>query len=411
MSNELLRQIAEATALREGPEGVAAVVRAVYRLGPLRLRDLAGAVRVPLPVVGAVRRELEKAGLLERGQGLRLSAEGRTFAETVLGLGSRLDPTCPACGGAGLVVAPALGEVAAMLAEHVARGPKVDTTLDQAPCTPDTALRRALAMHAAGAVDGRAIVFLGDDDSVSVAVALLARHIGASPRRLTVLEVDPGRLAHLEGARRSHGLDIDLVEADLRSPLPEPFREAFDVFETDPPYTLDGMTLFVSRGIEALRRTVGLPGFLSFAELAPGDTLDLQRRLFDMGLAIVDVRRGFNRYEGAAILGSSGQFLSLLTTPRTRSGVGEGPFTAAIHTGEVRPRVRLYRCAGCAHTVAVGQGEAVDRIETLKERGCPRCGGGIFRRLSGRGGAGQSGDPVKSPLPPLPGGEGWVRGE
>src|SRR5689334_1758920 len=100
----ILDTVARATRLREGPAGVAAVLRAVYRAGSLRLQDAAREARLPLPVTTAIRRELEKAGLLERKHGLSLTANGRGFVEDALGLGVTHDMSCPACGGRGIVI-------------------------------------------------------------------------------------------------------------------------------------------------------------------------------------------------------------------------------------------------------------------------------------------------------------------
>ena len=62
----LLRTIAERADLREGPAGVEEVLRAVFRAGedpgaePLTGRALARIVRMPVPVITALRRELER---------------------------------------------------------------------------------------------------------------------------------------------------------------------------------------------------------------------------------------------------------------------------------------------------------------------------------------------------------------
>ncbi|WP_223998727.1 bis-aminopropyl spermidine synthase family protein [Aureimonas sp. SA4125] len=377
-----LAAIAAATDLREGAEGVALILRTAFRDGPLLLRDLAKAVRMPLPVVGAVRRELERTGLLDRGQGVELSVTGKAFCRDTLGISARHDPRCACCHGHGVVVAPELAPALRLIEEHAALGPPVDVTLDQAPCTPETALRRALAMHEAGALDGRSIIILGDDDSMSVALTLLARAIGAAPRRVTVLELDPGRIAHLDAARQRHGLDFEVIAHDLRDPLPADLRGRFDVFETDPPYTVDGMSLFVSRGLEALRSEPGLPGFLSYGDLAPDDLLDLQSRLTDMGLVATRIRPSFNAYQGASILGSVGQLIDLRTTRRTKALTeAEAIFAAPIYTGEVRPRERRYQCRACGAVTGIGTGEAFATIEALKTAGCPACGETVFKRL------------------------------
>lgn len=379
---QLLSTIAASTSLREGAEGVALILRTAFRDGPLLLRDLARQVRMPLPVVGAVRRELELAGLLDRGQGVELSDAGKAFCTEILGISARHDARCPCCHGHGVVVAPDLADLVRLMEEHIARGPAVDVTLDQAPCTPETAVRRALAMHEAGALDGRSILILGDDDSMSVALLLLARAIGARPRRLTVLELDAARIAHIADAAERHGLAIEIVAQDLREPLPAALRRQFDVFETDPPYTVDGMALFVSRGLEGLRDEPGLPGFLSYGDLAPDDLLDLQARLTEMGLVATRIRPSFNAYQGASILGSVGQLIDLRTTRRTRPlAAADGTFTVPIYTAEVRPRDRRYQCRACGTVTPVGPKETFITIEALKAAGCPHCGATVFKRL------------------------------
>ncbi|WP_102961373.1 bis-aminopropyl spermidine synthase family protein [Mangrovicella endophytica] len=415
----LLARIAEATSLREGREGVAAILRAIHAEGPLPLNVLARLVRIPLPVVGAVRRELETAGLLVRGGGVALSSDGERFAADTLGLSPRPSGTPGAAASDGVPpqaartprperperpgrpVRPRLQDDAAgadlddrlkpllpLMEVHAADGPPVDVTLDQAPCTPETALRRAFAMHQAGALAGRRILLLGDDDSISVALSLIARAIDAAPRRLSVLELDPGRIAHLERARERHGLAFEITAHDLRKPLPEGFKGAFDTAETDPPYTLEGASLFLSRGIEALLAEPNLPVFLSYADLSPDDMLALQMRLNDLGLAATRIRPSFNTYGGASILGGVGQLIELRTTRRTRSEIVGEAVDGPIYTGEVRPRRRSYRCRTCGTIVPVGTGERFTTIEALKDAGCPTCGDHVFSRQRGGGAAG-----------------------
>src|SRR5882762_9908052 len=140
MDTSILETVAHATRLREGPAGVAAVLRAVYRAGSLRLQEAAREARLPLPVATAVRRELEKAGLLERKHGLTLTGDGREFVERDLGMKTQIDITCAACTGHGIVIPESLQGEVERLADIVKRAPSVDVTLDQAPCSPDTAI-------------------------------------------------------------------------------------------------------------------------------------------------------------------------------------------------------------------------------------------------------------------------------
>jgi len=246
MDTSILETVAHATRLREGPAGVAAVLRAVYRAGSLRLQEAAREARLPLPVATAIRRELEKAGLLERKHGLSLTETGQRFVETVLGLGVTHDMTCPACGGRGIVIPAELRAAVDRLAAIVADAPPVDVTLDQCPCVPETAMLRALLMQQKGALEGRRVLVLGDDDSLSIAIGLAGRALRGADltRGVTVVESDPRRVAFLRAAAASEEIAIEVVEHDLRHPLPSRLARALDVVATDPPYTLPARNSF-----------------------------------------------------------------------------------------------------------------------------------------------------------------------
>lgn len=379
----LLAEVAEATSLREGSSGVANVLRLVYEARNLALKELGRRSGLPVPVCSAIRRELEHKGILLRASGLALTEAGTRFVQDVLGVRTRYKATCPTCQGQRIVIGENLQPVIGQLERHFAQSPGVDVTLDQAPATPLSALRRALFMYRAGAVEGRAILFLGDDDLISVTVALLGRALGREriARRLLVLEVDDRRVEHLERISKQEDLGIEVRRHDLREPTPEDLLGEFDTFETDPSYTLPGVKLFVSRGLEALSREPGRQGFLSFAARSPDDQLEIHRALVDMGLAVQEVVPGFNDYQGASLLGGTSQLFHLLSSRSARPLIGPGPFQETIYTGQTAPTKRLYVCAGCKLEVEVGMGQRFGTIELLQAGGCPACGNPKFRYL------------------------------
>jgi len=380
----ILQAVAEATRLREGPEGVAAILRAVYRAGSLRLQDAAREARLPMPVASAIRRELEKAGLLERKQGLALSPQGRTFVERELGLGSKLDLVCPTCAGHGIVIPEQFHALVARLAVIVAQAPSVDVTLDQAPCTPETAMLRALLMLQSGALEGRRVLLLGDDDSVSLAIGLLGQAQGGRDltRGVTVIDADERRLAFLRHAAAQHGIALRTVLHDLRQPLPDDLKRSFDVIETDPPYTLDGARLFLTRGCEALAPDASGQCLFSFAQWPAPQMLQLQQVFVQLGLAVQTVRPGFNQYAGATVLGNVGQLIELIAV--NPAGAELPAWDGPLYTADVNPRQRAYVCAACGAETALGSDGAPDTVEALKQQGCPACGGHVFRRQATR---------------------------
>ncbi|MFN3656717.1 MAG: bis-aminopropyl spermidine synthase family protein [Pseudolabrys sp.] len=377
----ILEKVAQATKLREGPAGVATVLRAVYRAGSLRLQDAARQARLPLPVTSAVRRELEKAGLLERKHGLSLTPEGRDFVERGLGLGKSADLACPACDGRGLVIPGDFQPVVEQLTAILARAPSADVKLDQAPCAPETAVLRALLMLQTGALEGKRVLMLGDDDSVSLAIGLVARALGRSDltRRLTVLDVDARWLGFLREAGAGEGIAIETIEHDLRRPLPAGLAAGFDTVETDPPYTLEGARLFLTRAGEALAGDGQC--FFSFAQWPAGQMLELQRVFTDLGFAVQAARPGFNRYPGATVLGNVGQLIELAYVKQ--GAAGAEAWSGPLYTADVNPRIRSYVCAHCGTRTVLGEDNAPDTIEALKAQGCRQCGAHTFRRESG----------------------------
>jgi predicted methyltransferase len=377
----ILETVARATRLREGPAGVAAVLRAVYRAGSLRLQDAAREARLPLPVTTAIRRELEKAGLLERRHGLSLTIEGRHFVESALGLGVAHDLTCPACGGRGIVVPGDLRPAVERLAALIADAPALDVTLDQCPCTPQTALLRALLMLKTGALEGKRVLILGDDDSLSIAIGLVGRALGKRDltRGVTAIESDPRRVAFLRAAAASEAVPIEVIEHDLRAPLPAGLARTFSAAATDPPYTLAGARLFLARAGEALSGD-GVC-FFSFTQWPAAQLADLQRLFLDLGFVVRAAHPGFNRYLGASVLGGVGDLFELaqVRSPDAVLPAWAGP----LYTAEVNPRERAYVCAACGTETALGGNGTPTTIEALKAAGCPGCGGKTFRRRAG----------------------------
>ncbi len=384
-ATSILDLIAQATRLREGSAGVQALLRAVYRAGSLRLQDAAREARLPLPVASAVRRELEKAGLLERKQGLSLTGDGRDFVERDLGMRTtQLDITCATCAGHGIVIPDSLKGEVERLAEIIASAPSVDVTLDQAPCMPDTAMRRALLMLQSGALEGKRVLLLGDDDSVSIAIGLLGRALrqGDLTRGVTVVDADERRIAFLRDAAAREQLALEVVHHDLRHQLPAGLLRAFDVIETDPPYTLEGARLFLARGCEALTTEADGHCFFSFTHWPASQMLELQKVFNELGLAVRAVWPNFNRYAGASMLGNLGQLIELVHVTGAATELPD--FSGPLYTAEVNPRLRVYACTDCGKEIVLGEGGIPATIEDAKILGCRSCGGHVFRRQSVR---------------------------
>jgi predicted methyltransferase len=398
----MLKTVAERAQLREGAQGVEDVLRAIFRAQnehggePLTARALARIVRLPVPVLTALRRELEKEGVVEPGPHIALTQEayetiGREWGWNVAAppaSGPKNSVLCDKCGGTGVAPSgPAWDTILAALQRHFKKNPRVDVALDQSHCTPETNLRRVALMYEQGALAGKHLLVLGDDDSVSAAVALAGKALspdGKLVRRVVALDTDNRILTHLRDIAVAEGILIGLVRHDVRSPLPDDLQGEFDTVSTDPPYTLPGLKLLLSRAIEAINPEAGRI-YLHFGHRPPEEQVEVQRAIAEMGLVIEQLVPNFSEYVGAGVLAGVSDLYVLGVTDDAAPLI-EGEYTGPIYTGQVRPTIRVYACTNCGTQLTVG-GEAGGQfatIEKLKEAGCPTCGEHNFRLISKR---------------------------
>lgn len=377
----LFDTIHENIRLDEGTHVIEQMLIACYMNPGIATKELARRTMLPVPLATAAKKELIRAGLLRQDRGVRCTPAGDAWVEQEWdydGLDIALyhallkDDTAWRT-----VLADWWNEWVGI---YEAR-PQADVQIDQSKCTMETSLKRAMLCLREHALIGKRVLCIGDDDLVSISLGLLLKRLfpGRSSLRggIHVVDIDERFLQYIRDVAKRERLPIVCHHADLRQPLPEELHGRFDCFFTDPPYTMQGMSLFLSRGITALKRRIGLPMFLSFAHKPPGFTLAMQQEFIRMGVMAQEIIPHFNEYEGAQMIGGRGQMIVLKSTERTAPGQEER-YEGAIYTGEFRRTERLYRCKQCFGTVRVGQDLEIGTIEQLKQRGCSRCGGFIF---------------------------------
>ncbi len=204
-------------------------------------------------------------------------------------------PAC-SCDGTGVESSPLL-EHAHWAASQ--RAP-ANNLIDQVHTTVEDLARRAAMLMHLGDVDGKDLLFVGDDDFCSV---LLAK--AAKPRSITVIDIDERILERLGALAKEHGFPLRTYPYDLarfaQGDPPAELLERHDVFVTDPPYSESGMLLFAAVGAACLRPVSGSAGYVAVPWLEREEWSDellfvVQRALISHGMLLTDVRRAFHSY-------------------------------------------------------------------------------------------------------------------
>lgn len=248
--------------------------------------------RTPMRVVCTLIEALKEQGLVAvQDDALHLTPKGEAFCQAHK-IAPYMSAQCSTCEGRGVSL-DILGEVAARFRELATRRPPPLREFDQGYVTPDVTLARVAFLWERGDLAHKDIIVLGDDDLTSLALALTA-----APRRIAVLEIDERLVTFIQEAKKAHRLHmLEVVRHDLREPLPEALRGAFDVFVTDPTESFVGFQAFIERGLSALRG-VGSSGYfgLTHVESSLYKWRRIQQLLINYGLVITDIRDPFNRY-------------------------------------------------------------------------------------------------------------------
>ena len=361
----LLDSVAKKADIAEGKRAVEDIIRVIYRHQPISTKKIGQKTRLPLPIIAKVRTILEREKILKRTErGAELTDLGKEFAENILKLKYKKSLTCKTCNGRGIVLDEFFEDILNKVRVWAKKRPLVDTTIDQSFATPETSTYRAALMYERGDLEGKRILFVGDDDLTSLPTALTNM-----AEEIAVVDIDERILKLIEKFSQKEGVEIKTIKHDLRNPLPEDLKERFDVISTDPPYTVNGLKLFLSRGIEALGRE-GI-AYLSYSHKPIDEWLSIQKAITDMGFVISELIPNFNYYEGSEIIANT-TFITRLVGKNLKINIGD---TEKIYTGLVKPVIRYYKCLKCGKVHKVG--EEVKKVEDLV---C-ECGGKKFKMI------------------------------
>lgn len=259
------------------------ILAALHRRGPLQWGQLLDAQDACIPEFIAALQALRDAGHVRVTPAAISAITPATPGPAPLELG------CPTCEGRGYTVAPDAPALQVLEATLQGR-PAPDFAFDQGAISAADSLLRAASMQDRGDLSGQSVLFVGDFDLTSVALALTQQ-----PARIVVLDIDP-RVVDFVNALAGR-LPISGRLFDVRHTLPADLRRQFDVFVCDPVETLPGIRLYLSRGAAALRGEGSAVWLgLTTVEASRRKWHGIQSLLIEMGFAITDIRRRFSGY-------------------------------------------------------------------------------------------------------------------
>lgn len=344
----------------------------------ISVKELAHQLFLPIPIVSAIKNELKKQQMVTAHKGITVTAKGEVIIRQELSI-EHVDTkrylqaiSMQDCSE----LFPDVGNI-------YQNRPAVDVTIDQAKCTIETAFKRASYLLQKRETITGSLLCIGDDDLVSVASAFLYHYIThgkGEDFQVTVVDKDPRIGDYIRKISQSYRLPISCVLHDLMMPIPEELTHKFDCMITDPPYTLNGLELFITRGLACLKKNKGISIFLSYPHKPLMERLQIQEFLTTHRIVINHMKERFNHYEGAGIIGGVSDFYHLKTAAKIETA-NDTAFTKKIYTREQNPKQRRYQCLQCQQIYPVGQQQTFTTIEQLKNKACPSCSHTKFKLL------------------------------
>ncbi|MBY8989091.1 MAG: adenosylmethionine decarboxylase [Candidatus Lokiarchaeota archaeon] len=338
-TEEILTTIAEKAQLAEGIEGVRSTLLIMYRFPSLKNKKVSQKTGIAVPALAAVRGELVKAGIIEKKN--YLGENGRTWIKKNLKLKFEYDPL-PSKPELSLSEIPEEFATLSKIEKILENRPEPDFALDQSHAISSTVVNRALYLLKKGDIEGRKIAFLGDDDATSLAVGLLDL-----AEETIVIDIDSNVIKFLFESASSLSLkNYNVLMHDLRESSPASVLNNYDVVVMDPPYTNEGLRLFLKRAKQILKTSIKIEGkehkvigkkcLLSFGNKPPKEMQQIQLSILDHGFIIKEMIPYFNLYKGASILGQFSHlyYLELAEIQNVEENLSLN--TLPIYTAEIK---------------------------------------------------------------------------
>ncbi|PIN75491.1 hypothetical protein COV18_02975 [Candidatus Woesearchaeota archaeon CG10_big_fil_rev_8_21_14_0_10_37_12] len=156
---------------------------------------------------------------------------------------------------------------------------------------PIDVLYRVEFIRSKNDLENNKFIIIGDDDLLSIALALtgLVKHV-------TVLEIDKNIVDLINFVAEKENLPITAMVYNVEQALPEKFIGKFDVFVTDPVEAQEGLKLFLSRGLCALKENGVMYFGITSLDTSHKKKLNVQKFLSKNNCVFTDIIKNFSFY-------------------------------------------------------------------------------------------------------------------
>lgn len=243
---------------------------------------------------------------------------------------------------------------------------KPDSRLDQYFVTKETALYRSLLIDLDD-YNNSWVAFLGDMDLISVFVGLQSK-----PKDLIVLDIDkriPEIIFNLKMNHKVKGARY--VNHDIRLRMLAVLRNQYDYVFMEPPMTIEGLEVYLSRAIQCAKKDGNAKILLSF-DIQDKLTEKVYSIFNDMHVEILAHKKQFNKYTYETPLGKKTSDMYVLRVlPGSKETIKEH-YLGPLYFRESKTEPKPHRCK-CGKIIQIGKKGEYESLSDLKEKGCPEC--------------------------------------
>jgi len=183
-------------------------------------------------------------------------------------------------------------EIRKFMSKFYKEKPNPTFLYDQRPVTLDTTVNRAEYILRRGDLIGKRIAVIGDDDLTSLAIGLIRL-----AKEVVVFDIDDRLVRFINQIAKREELNITAYSCDFTSAIPKKFSRKFDVFLTDPTPNPESFSLFISVGLNLLKKGKRSAGYVSFFPSHQDISIDFQKILTNKGVIITDMIHGYTEYD------------------------------------------------------------------------------------------------------------------